>query len=212
MPPTFKIYEKLSLMAGAVSVVDKAVSPVQNAVSRIQKYNFNDVITTSYNMDVVHPGLSSVQSIEHWLRMHDALDKVRGVSQDYYNELYNGLYKQIDQAALEVINYRVHSGSYASIQALKAQVRSSKRKFKKKYFEALQTLRELLDSGEFNQLMREISDRIKPVRSLISRMHGKLRAVSKRISLANGSVDTRVVYRKKYNVLFKRSDDEDLNK
>lgn len=143
-------------------------------------------------------------------RLQTVIDKLQWLSTDYFHELNHEIYTKVRHVS-EFVRYESLSGS-ARIQALKRELKRGRRRFKARYYVALQELRQLLDHAEFDQIVKEISTSFQSLRNLASRLHGKIRKISKSISSVNGTADPNIILLKKNHVFLKMSVDEDLNK
>ncbi|NOS56026.1 MAG: hypothetical protein HOP37_07195 [Cyclobacteriaceae bacterium] len=207
--PSFKIYDKINQFTKTFTLPDIAVNSVI-----ADRCNFSAHYHSSFASSVAVPSLVVVPQVllDQRTQIQTALDKLDWVYADNYIALYNGVNEKIKIATAELWNRWDHSDPALRIQALKAELKHRRQTFRGRYYQTLRALRDTLDETDFKKLVKEVSNRLESVRNLFSRLYGKIRVLSKAISLVNGSIDQGEVYRKKTKVIFKKSDDEDLNK
>lgn len=202
LPPSFKIFEKISEMNKAFTAAERFAAPI----------TIEDFVTVPdycYKFQQESLTMNPEEFIKAE-RLLSAINKLQWLSTDYFHELNHEIYSKVRHVS-EFVRYDSLSSS-ARIQALKRELKRGKRRFKARYYAALQELRELLDHAEFDQIVKEISTSLQSLRNLASRLHGKIRIISKSISSVNGTADPNIILLKKNHVFLKMSVDEDLIK
>lgn len=155
-------------------------------------------------------------SFSQYQALHNAHSTMQRLS--WTDQFYSDFEKEIQDVHISnslIGNNWIHSTSVRSnsatrLKALRAALGRKKKAFKSQYYQILQELRDILDDVDFKKFAKQIANHYQSVRNQFARLHGKIRALSRMMSLANGSTDRRTIHRKKIKVFFMQSDDEDL--